>query len=293
MKCSRRLGGICSCEQCRAIRGTTDAYPQLASANVTIRPARPADLDPALALIGRAFGLVVKAPSVHTLAAGAGDGGLLVAETDGVIVGTGAYLSFGRTGWIGGVAVDAAARGAGLGRALTEAALAALGPHETVLLLASDLGRPIYERMGFEGEGMYRVFMSPDDAVPVGSFRSLTPSDRDAVLALDARVTGESRALAIDAGLAGGVASSSGVALKPPWGARPVLARDPGEGAALLAAVIEPGLRLAVPESNVAGVAALESLGCVERAGVLRMRRGPAVVWRPTELWGVFSLFFG
>ena len=63
MKWSRRLGGICSCEQCRAIRGTTDAYPQLASANVTIRPVRPADLDPALALIGRAFGLVVKAPS--------------------------------------------------------------------------------------------------------------------------------------------------------------------------------------------------------------------------------------
>jgi hypothetical protein len=26
---------------------------------------------------------------------------------------------------------------------------------------------------------------------------------------------------------------------------------------------------------------------------VLRMRRGPAVPWRPTELWGVFSLFFG
>jgi predicted N-acetyltransferase YhbS len=268
-------------------------YPQLASSNVTIRPARPADLDPALALIGRAFGLVVKAPSVHTLVAGVPEGGLLVAERHGTIVGTGAYVSFGRTGWIGGVAVAEEARGQGLGRALTQAALDALGPHETVLLLASDLGRPIYERMGFEGEGMYRVFKSPDDAAPAGSFRALRPADREAVLALDARVTGESRALAIDAGFAGGVASSSGVALKPPWGARPILARDPGEGAALLAGVIEPGLRLAVPESNLAGVAALEALGCVERAGVMRMRRGPVVAWRPTELWGVFSLFFG
>jgi predicted N-acetyltransferase YhbS len=268
-------------------------YPQLASANVTIRSAGPADLEPALALIGRAFGLVVKAPSVHTLAAGAADGGLLVAETDGVMLGTGAYLGFGRTGWIGGVAVDASARGSGLGTALTEAALDALGPHETVFLLASDAGRPIYERMGFVGEGSYRVFMSPDDAAPVGSFRALTAADRDDVLALDARVTGESRALAIDAAMAGGVASASGVALKPPWGARPILARDPGEGAALLAAVIEPGLRLAVPEANVAAVDALVGLGSVERAGVLRMRRGPAVAWRPTELWGVFSLFFG
>jgi predicted N-acetyltransferase YhbS len=256
---------------------------------VPIRPAGSADLDPALALIGRAFGLVVRPPSVHTLVAGAPEGALLVAERDGALIGTAAYVSFGRTAWLGGVAVDASARGSGLGTALTLAALDALGPHETVLLLASEAGRPIYERLGFEGEGMYRVFMSPDDAVPSGSFH---PLDRDTVLALDARVTGETRALAIDAAL-DGIASAGGVALRPPWGARPILAPDPGEGAALLAAVLEPGLRLAVPEANERAVDALLGLGCVERPGVLRMRRGPAVAWRPTELWGVFSLFFG
>lgn len=260
---------------------------------MSIRPVRRADIDPALAVIGRAFNLVVQAPSVHTLAADAPGGGLLVAERDGVIVGTAAYVSFGRTGWLGGVAVAPEARGSGLGTELTRAALDALGPHETVLLLASDLGRPIYERLGFVSEGSYRVFWSPDDARPAGSFRRLEPADRDAVLALDARVTGESRTLAIDAALAGGVASETGVALRPPWPARPILAPDPGEGAALLAAVIEPGLRLAVPEANEAAVSALLELGCRERAGVLRMRRGPAVAWRPTELWGVFSLFFG
>ncbi len=255
-----------------------------------IRVAGPSDLEPALSLIGRAFGLVVRAPSVHTLVAGAQEGNLLVAERDGALLGTAASVSFGRTGWLGGVAVDESARGSGgLGRELTLAALEALGPHETVLLLASDAGRPIYERMGFEGEGKYRVFMSPDDAVPSGSFG---PLDRDTVLALDARVTGETRTLAIDAAL-DGVASAGGVALRPPWGARPILAPDPAEGAELLAAVLEPGLRLAVPEANEAGADAMLALGCVEREGVLRMRRGPAVPWRPTELWGVFSLFFG
>jgi predicted N-acetyltransferase YhbS len=256
---------------------------------VPIRVAGPADLEPALSLIGRAFGLVVQAPSVHTLVANAQEGNLLVAERDGALLGTAAYVSFRRTGWLGGVAVDSSARGSGLGTALTLAALEALGPHETVLLLASDAGRPIYERMGFEREGRYRVFMSPDDAVPVGSFG---PLDGEAVLALDARVTGETRTLAIDA-VVDGVTSAGGVALRPPWGARPILAPDPGEGAELLAAVLEPGLRLAVPEANVAAADAMLALGCVEREGVLRMRRGPAVAWRPTELWGVFSLFFG
>ena len=135
--------------------------------------------------------------------------------------------------------------------------------------------------------------MSPDDAEPVGSLRTLTPADRDGVLALDARVTGERRALAIDAGLAGGVAASNAVALRPPWPARPILARDPAEGAALLAAVLEPGLRLAVPEANVAAVDALVRLGCVERRGRPADAPRRPGAWRPTELWGVFSLFFG
>jgi hypothetical protein len=81
--------------------------------------------------------------------------------------------------------------------------------------------------------------------------------------------------------------------LRPPWPARPIVAREPATGAALLAAVIEPGLRLAVPAANADAVAALLAHGCEERSGVLRMRRGPAVAWRPERVWGVFSLFFG
>ena len=99
------------------------------------------------------------------------------------------------------------------------------------------------------------------------------------MLALDARVTGETRTLAIEAALEGGSRQPSGVALKPPWAARPILAPDPGEGAALLAAVMEPGLRLAVPEANAAAVEAMlgsaassvrVSCGC----GVARLSRG-------------------
>jgi predicted N-acetyltransferase YhbS len=259
---------------------------------VLIRRAGAADIEPALAVMSEAFGLDLRAPTVHTLVAGAPDGHLFVADDSGRVVGTGASVGFGRTGWIGGVTVAPSARGAGLGRALTEAAVSALGRRSTLLLLASDAGRPIYERMGFVGEGRYRVFMASRGGVGPASLRPLTPADRAAVRALDASVTGEDRSLAIAAGLAGGFTLGSAVALRPPWPALPILARDPVAGAALLRALVEPGMRLAVPEENSAAVAVLGSLG-VERAGVLRMRRGPAVAWRPTELWGVFSLFFG
>ena len=186
------------------------------------------------------------------------------------------------------------ARGQGLGRRLTEAAIEALGPRETVLLLASAAGRAIYDRLGFEPEQLYRTFWTHGRPVP-SDIRPLTPADRDAVRALDRRVTGEDRTLAIDAALPGAVTTLdlSAVALRPPWPARPILARDPAAGAVLLGAVMAPGLRLSVPEANAAAVAALFARGATESEPVLRMRRGPAVSWRPEELWGVFSLFFG
>ena len=106
---------------------------------------------------------------------------------------------------------------------------------------------------------------------------------------------GGDRALAIEIGLGGGVATLdlSAVALRPPWPALPILARDPYAGAVMLSAVLGPGIRVAVPEANERGVDALLAHGATEGEPVLRMRRGPAVAWRPEELWGVFSLFFG
>jgi predicted N-acetyltransferase YhbS len=261
-----------------------------------IRPVSPSEYPAALQVIGDAFGIVVQPPTVHTAVGEDPDGHFLVAERDGAIVGTGASVGFGPTGWIGGIAVRPEARGARLGQALTEAVIDALGPRETLLLLASEAGRPIYERLGFEVEERYAVFWGPSHAVPsLDGLRRLTAADREEVLALDTRVTGESRALAVDVALEGAVATPdlSAVAFNPPWPALPIVARDPAAGAALLRALVAPGLRLAVPEANRAAVRTLRALGCTPGNDVVRMRRGAPVAWRPDELWGVFSLFFG
>jgi len=145
-------------------------------------------------------------------------------------------------------------------------------------------------------EQHYRKFWTPDHARPVPSdIRPLRPADRKAVATLDARVTGETRTLAVDISLEGALATPdlAAIALKPPGPALPILAGDAEAGAALLRAVLGPGLRLSVPESNRAAVDTLRALGCTPGADVVRMRRGAPVTWRPDELWGVFSLFFG
>jgi predicted N-acetyltransferase YhbS len=268
----------------------------LGSSSVLIRPSERTDYDAALKVIGDAFNVVAKAPTVHTTVADDADGNFLVAERDGAIVGTAASVGFGPTGWLGGIAVVPEARGERLGQRLTETAIDALGPRESLLLLASVAGRPIYERLGFEVEERFRVFFAPPDRVAPGpnGFRRLTAADRDAVLELDRWVTGESRLLAVDAGLSGAVATPdlSAVALRPPWPALPIIARDPAAGEALLRAMVAPGVRMAVPESNTAAVETMRALGCTDGPEIVRMRRGAPVDWRPDGLWGVFSLFF-
>jgi hypothetical protein len=251
-------------------------------------------MDEFLDVMSVSFGSPSRRPSVHTWAAAQPDGHLVVAEHDGRVVATGSGIGFGPTAWIGAIAVRPEARGQRLGQRMTEAVIELLGERETLLLLASPSGRPIYERMGFEAEDAYRVFSGPAHARPAISdgVRPATEADRAGILALDALATGEDRSAVVEAALDGALVTDGGVGLRPPFPALPILASDPAAGRALLAAAIEPGIRLAAPQANTPAVEAFIAHGCEERHGVVRMRRGAAVAWRPELLWGVFSLFF-
>ena len=125
------------------------------------------------------------------------DGEVVVAEADGELVGVAAGAVFGGTGWVGGVAVVPAHRRIGLGGALTQAIVESLEASgvATVLLHATALGRPVYERLGFVPETPYRTLSGP--TLPRGPreapVRAGRAADLEAVLALDLAATGEDR----------------------------------------------------------------------------------------------------
>ena len=289
-----------------------------------IRPARPGDLARLGPLYEQA-GFGARLAGVVGFARARLDGEVVVAEAGGELVGVAAGAVFGGTrdtggtggvgqtsgswgtGWVGGVAVVPAHRRVGLGGALTEAIVEYLEGRgvATVLLHATALGRPVYERLGFVPETAYVTLGGPTLAqASTGTMvRAGRATDLEAVLALDRKATGEDRRRLLTAlwptgGLVAVVDGRAlGYHLASPW--RPggaTIAADPGTGLALLDAVrVAPGdeVAISVPAANDAAVGWLASAGFQERYRTIRMHRGPRVAWDPAALFAAHNLFWG
>lgn len=234
-------------------------------------------------------------------------GGLFVAEEGGETVGVASALSFGATGWLGGIAVPPGRQRRGIGHDLTRTAMDWLGGLgvETLLLHSTAAGRRLYLKLGFKTEYDCLQWLPPDgrDAVtgdPGGPVRRAEPADLSRALAHDRAASGEDRSRVLESGWPGEghVAGDarrgyhlpiSGLAL----GA--VIATDDEAGVALLgkAAQARPAARVALPAVNRAAQAVLEGLGYYPSSRVSRMRLGPAVDVRPERMFGLFNLYWG
>src|SRR5262249_36285856 len=261
----------------RSLRGD-DATVNLvrAAGDVRIRPMRGTDVEPATDAIlrggwgqrGPALRFFTRHPHAHGY----------VAEADGHIVGTSIATQHGSVGWIGLVFVSPELRGRGLGAAMTRAALGRL--HElgcrSVLLAATELGEPIYRRLGFTVTGSYSMFSLQRprptlDSTPTDPrVRQMQPADFAAIAALDRRATGEDRSDSLrgtgpsQRGWVFEDTEIRGFALRMPWGSGPTLSTDPEAGQRLLdwhGTFGDAAARLTVPTANVAACDYLRDAG--------------------------------
>ena len=290
----------------------------------TIRPMRPEDADPAAeVMIGGGWGdrrkFLAFAVRHHACRP-------FVAEVEGRIAGTGVATVNGRVGWVGMIFVDEALRGRGLGTTLTAAVMDALEAAgcRSMVLLASPLGRPVYDRLGFSAEMDYRLLVAPaggrdDDPTGVETetdrsagqdgasrLRAFAPADLPAILALDRAATGEDRSHLLrevvgpDETVVAVRTSGElvGFDARVPWGTHPTVAPALPDGVRLLDARRRrsaPGsdVRTAIPEVNRAGLGVLENLGWRGERGLTRMVRGAPIDWHPDAIWGQVSYAIG
>src|SRR5689334_7264397 len=149
----------------------------MASAKTTRSPAiiralQPADLDGALAA-NDAVGWPERRVLFDFYGARP-DSALFVAEVDGAIAGTGGATIFPGvppTGWVHGIVTRPEYQRRGLGARLTEASIAWLRERGAgaVMLLGTDAGRPVYERLGFASGERYGAFVWPVPTARAGT----------------------------------------------------------------------------------------------------------------------------
>ena len=276
-----------------------------------IREMTAADVEPAVELLN-AGGWVERRPFLELMLANAACRPV-VGTMDGDIVATGQGVANGPVGWVGSIFVRPDLRRHGYGRAVTEEVCRGLEAAgcRTLALIASDLGRPIYEKMGFRIDATYQIFeAAPLPAAPTPppgtALRRMRPGDVDRVGVLDFRATGEDRR-----GLLGALTDRGWVletddgtdllgfvvSIQPDSAA--LIAPDPDDAACLLdllrhlAAGRARTVRAAAANGHPAGRRLLLERGWAPAFETPRMLRGPAPAWDPTLIWSLLGFAFG
>lgn len=233
-----------------------------------------------------------------------------VAEANRTIVGTGVATMNGRIGWIGAIWVDPAWRRRGLGLELTQVTIdAAEGAGcQTLVLVATEAGRPMYERLGFEVQTTYRILEAPGLAAapPDPHVRAFRATDLEAMAALDAAATGEDRTHLLTAFAAPDTTrcldredgTLAGFVVRAPWGGGATIALTRDDASAILrarrlASGPDKRVRAGLLAENEAGLELLVRDGWVEAWHAPRLIRGEPLDWRPEAIWGQFNHAMG
>lgn len=236
--------------------------------------------------------------------------GCLVAELDGVAVGTTVMTAFDVVAWISMVLVEKDVRGRGVGKALMNHAMQVaeeLGC-STIRLDATPLGRPLYESLGFVPR--YELTRYAGLAGPVGLpplptshvVRIAHSSDIPGILTLDDSATGTQRGKFLSRlfseepaavrvcehhGLIAGFLTTRRGSEAVQLG--PCIAETDDAGSALLTDVLRryAGSRVYwdVPSCHLAAAQLAKSAGLLPQRQLLRMCRGKAVNDDVARLW--------
>ncbi len=274
-----------------------------------IRPMTLADVDPIVELFLRQdwgdrrlnLGFVIGHPETRPF----------VADADGIVVGTGVVSLNGPVAWIGTIFVHPDWRRRGVGLELTRATLDAADAAgcRTLVLVATEAGRPMYERLGFEVQTWYRTVEAPGlppDTPIDPRIRAFEPRDLDAMTALDAAATGEDRAHLLRAFADGSTArvldtergTLGGFVVRAPWGGGATIAPRLEDAQAILharrvAQGPERRVRAGVLQDNQDGLDALFAAGWVDAWRAPRLVRGDPLAWHPEAIWGQFNHALG
>jgi len=234
--------------------------------------------------------------------------GCFVAEVEGTPCGTVCTCVFGPVAWIAMLLVDAPLRRRGVGAALVGRAMEYLDGRgiRSVRLDATALGRPLYEKLGFEAQFELARFEGvPAPSSPIAGAMPPQPEEIDQILRLDRTITATDRSrllarlfaeqpeglrVARDSGRVAGYASAR------PGTSASQIGPCLGEAAAAELLLADGLARYAgrrvyvdIPLINAPAVALASRRGLAEQRRLVRMCRGDLVQEDLVRFWASFG----
>ena len=116
----------------------------------------------------------------------------------GRIIGLGTSVIFGQNAWLAHIIVDKEFRNRGLGRTIVDYLLASLSDQEpdSISLIATDLGAPVYYKAGFRKVSDYKFFVKTAGNLTGNPSADILPYKQEyyqQIINLDKYITGENR----------------------------------------------------------------------------------------------------
>ena len=218
--------------------------------------------------------------------------------SDGQMVGVGTGITFGKTAWLAHVIVHRKYQRRGIGRGIVEHLITLLEKLgcESISLIATSDGRPVYAKAGFTEQTDYVFFERRQMDIPYTpsqSIDAITENDLADILHLDRDVSGETRQDHLNGSWSEGqVYRRDGIVAGyylPHAGSGLVIAADDDAGIALMNLRVRTEHAAVLPAENRAGIEFLLGNGFTETNRVKRMIYGRQFPWRPSNLYNRIS----
>lgn len=218
----------------------------------------------------------------------------LKATIDDKLVGTGTAIIHGTTAWLAHIIVHKDHRKAGIGTAITQSLIDLVHKTscQTMLLIATTLGEPVYRKLGFNVVTRY-LFLDngtlpePTDKGNVVPFQQ---QYHDALMQFDHRASGEHREMLFNTHLTdtklfldeGDVRGF----YMPSLGEGLIIASDPHAGIELMKHKWRQNKMFCVPEDNKFSIDFLEQYGYQKIREASRMILGKTIAWDGKQVYG-------
>lgn len=222
---------------------------------------------------------------------------------DGKIAGIGCALNLNKTGWLAHIIVSETFRNRGIGRFITASLrdyLLNIHSCATVSLIASDLGYPVYEKLGFVLQCEYLTFAPSQSMRPpvlCGSIVNADPSHLTAIAQLDREISGEDRSSILAGHIHGAQLYIENNCLRAAYlrnlGEGLLIAADEQAATNLLACRLSENKWFTFPAGNIYLSEFFSRNGASKIRTVRRMIYGESFAWKPGSIYNRLGGYLG